>query len=132
MPKRVVDTGCLVAYWRQRNASHAGQPTVADVEGGARELAEMHQAKAIVTPISVEFLAGTRDSSEQRLAEAYLAQFENIDGGDIPKEDWDETLRIARRIPPSGKPRQLGDCLIRAIANRLKHAIITPDAGFPK
>ncbi len=92
----------------------------------------MHQAKAIVTPIYVEFLVGTRDSSEQRLAEAYLAQFDNIDGGNIPKEDWDETLRIARRIPPTGKPRQLGDCLIRAIANRLKHTVITPDTGFPK
>ena len=92
----------------------------------------MHQAKAIVTPIHVEFLVGTRDSSEQRLAEAYLAQFDNIDGGNIPKEDWDETLRIARRIPPTGKPRQLGDCLIRAIANRFKHTVITPDTGFPK
>ena len=92
----------------------------------------MHQAKAIVTPIHVEFVAGTRDSSEQELAEAYLAQFDNIDGGKIPKQDWDETLRIAKRIPQNGKPRQLGDCLIRAIANRLKHSVVTPDTGFPK
>jgi predicted nucleic acid-binding protein len=132
MPKRVLDTGYLVAHWRQRKASHAGQPTVADVEAWARELSVMHQAKAIVTPIHVEFLVGTRDSPEQRLAEAFLAQFDNIDGGNIPKEDWDETLRIAKRIPPTGKPRQLGDCLIRAIANRLKHTVITPDTGFPK
>ena len=132
MPKRVLDTGYLVVHWRQRKASHAGQPTVADVEAWARELVTMHQARAIVTPVYVEFLVGTRDSSELRLAEAYLAQFDNIDEGDIPKEDWDETLRIARRIPPTGKPRQLGDCLIRAIANRLKHTVLSPDTGFPK
>jgi predicted nucleic acid-binding protein len=132
MPKRVLDTGCLIAHWNRRKSSKPGQPSVADVEGWARELAAMHQAKAIVTPVYVEFLAGTRLSSEQRLAEAFLAQFDNIDGGNIPKQDWDETLRIVKRIPPTGKPRQLGDCLIRAIANCLNHSVVTPDAGFPK
>jgi len=132
MLKRVLDTCVLVAYWRQRKTSQTGEPTVADVERWARELAAIHQGKAIVTPIHVEFLAGTRDSSEQRLAESYLAEFDTIDKGDIPKQDWDETLRLARRIPPKGKPRDLGDCLIRAIAKRLKHEVITIDAGFPK
>ncbi len=132
MLKRVLDTCVLLTHWKQRKAAQVGELTLADVERWARELAAIHQGKAIVTPIYIEFLAGTRDSSEQRLAEAYLAEFDTIDKGNIPKRDWDETLRLAKRIPPKGKPRQLGDCLIRAIAKRLKHEVITTDTGFPR
>ena len=131
MLKRILDTCVLLAYWKRRTAA-SDSPTVADVERWAQELAEIHQGNAIVTPVYVEFIAGTRDSSEQHLAEAFLAQFEILDKGEISRQDWDETRRIAKRIPPRGKPRQLGDCLIRAIANRLKHEVVTADTGFPR
>jgi hypothetical protein len=34
-------------------------------------------------------------------------------------------------VPRNGKPRQLGDCLIRAIAARLKYDVQTVDGSFP-
>jgi predicted nucleic acid-binding protein len=132
MPKRVLDTSVLVTYWRRRRSEIPGQPSVADAERWARDLAAIHSQAAIVTPIRCEFLAGTKDSAEQQAAEAFLDQFQNLDDGNIPRQDWDETPRIAKRIPHDRKPRQLGDCLIRAIAKRLKYDVFTLDKGFPK
>ena len=53
-------------------------------------------------------------------------------GGNVTTADWQEAIRIARRVPRNRKPRQLGDCLIRAIANRLRYKVETLDADFPK
>jgi predicted nucleic acid-binding protein len=49
----------------------------------------------------------------------------------ILPEDWQEAIRIASRVPRSPAPRQLGDCLIRAIAHRLKYEVFTSDMNFP-
>jgi predicted nucleic acid-binding protein len=38
---------------------------------------------------------------------------------------------LVRRVPPDGSRRQMGDCLIRAIADRLNAEVLTRDAGFP-
>ena len=87
---------------------------------------------AIVTPVRLEFLAGTRSRDEQVLAEAYLGQFHVLDNGDVVKDDWLAAERIARRAPRDGKARDLGDCMIRAIAERLRYEVRTSDTAFPK
>lgn len=80
-----------------------------------------------MTPVVVEFLAGVQSAGELALARAFLAQFTVIDSGRILPEDWEETERLAARVPRDGKPRHLGDCLIRALAKRLKYDIDTDD-----
>lgn len=92
----------------------------------------LYDTDAIVTPIRIEFVAGTRTAHELRLARAYLANFRAIDGGRILAEDWIEAHRIAERVPRDGKPRQLGDCLIAAIAKRLRYDVEAKDRAFPK
>lgn len=80
----------------------------------------------------IEFLSGARDAAELQAFEAFLSAFESLDQGDIRPSDWHETLRLARRIPRDGRPRQLCDCLIRALANRLRCDVLTVDHGFPR
>ncbi len=91
----------------------------------------MH-GNAIVTPVVVEFVAGARKSRELELFRAFLACFDVIDRGQILPADWQAARRVAERIPRDGKPRQLGDCLIRAIARRLNYEIDTADQTFPR
>lgn len=105
-------------------------PTVEAVATWARELIELHGTRAIVSPVLIEFLAGTSNATELRLAKAYLDPFEIVDQQRIPPQDWQEAVRLAQRVPRSGQRRQLGDCLIRSIANRLKYEVVTHDVGF--
>ena len=92
----------------------------------------MYQSNAIVTPVFLEFIGGVRSAAELQLAETYLNQFHVVDNGKVLEEDWQEAERIARRVPRDGTPRQLGDCLIRAIANRLRYDVSTIDQRFPR
>jgi predicted nucleic acid-binding protein len=71
-------------------------------------------------------LAGTNQETLQ-LTQAFLSEFRVIDAGTIPRSDWESATRRAKRIPRDGKPRQLGDCLIRAIAERLHYDLETFD-----
>ena len=96
------------------------------------ELIKIHGTSAVATPVVVEFIAGISNSEQMRLALAFLDQFHAIDETQIPKSDWEDTLRIARRIPKDRKRRHLGDCLIRSIANRLNYDVFTIDKGFPR
>ena len=131
MRKRILDTSVLIRFWHQRRK---GRPlaniTVADVQGWGRELSELHDTKAIVTPVHVELLAGAMGKHELRLTRAYLAQFEALDRGTITPDDWKNVIRLAQRVPLSPKPRDLGDCLIRAIADRLNYDVLTFDQSF--
>lgn len=79
----------------------------------------------------VEFIAGVTNSVELALTRAFLEQFKVIDAGKISVEDWEETRRLAQRVPPTSKRRQLGDCLIAAIGERLHYDVIRFDKGFP-
>jgi predicted nucleic acid-binding protein len=81
-------------------------------------------------PVYIEFLAGVRNSVELQLATAYLKEFEILDNGTVEKADWSEAERVARRVPQDGRPRQLGDCLIRALAKRLRGDVATLDLRF--
>src|SRR5947209_1207716 len=125
MPRenKIFDTSMLIWGWRTFRGRSQGPVDAGDAEERARRLIDFHQADAIVTPARIEFVAGARDSQELKVFRAYLATFHNIDGGRILAEDWSEALRLAEWIPRDGRPRQLGDCLIRAIARRLKHDV---------
>jgi hypothetical protein len=85
---------------------------------------------SIVTPAYIEFVAGTTSAHELRLARAYLAEFEIVDKGRILDQDWIEARRYAERVPRNGKPRQLGDCVIKAIAKRLNYDVDTFDESM--
>jgi predicted nucleic acid-binding protein len=91
-----------------------------------------YKTNAILTPIYGEFMAGVTNREQLQLSRWYLAQFEVLDRGRILSEDWRAAIRMAERIPRNGKPRQLTDCLIRAIANRLRRRVVTRDVDFPK
>jgi len=130
MAKRVLDTSVLLSYWHRRTSEHLEAIDVQETETWAQDLIRSHATDLIVTPVYVEFIAGVRSSHELQLAEAYLAQFRVVDGGHIPNADWDEAKRLAARVPRDGKPRHLGDCLIRAIVHRLKCEVFAVDKRF--
>jgi len=85
-----------------------------------------------LTPIYIEFMAGAKSAKDIRLFRSYLSEFVILDDGKVFKTDWDVALQIAERVPPDGKPRQLGDCLIRALARRLNCEVVSKDVAFPK
>jgi hypothetical protein len=76
--------------------------------------------------------AGVTSADELKLTQAYLAPFEIADAGKIPKGDWDEARNMAQRVAATGGKRQLGVCLVRAIAKRLGCEVLTVDRGFPR
>jgi predicted nucleic acid-binding protein len=131
MARRLLDTSILLSHWN-RVRGDLSEKSADDARDWARELIKLRRGVAIATPVVLEVLGGVRSSHELSLTLAYLGEFKVIDGGKIPKEDWDAAQRIAARVPPDGRRRDLGDCLIRAIANRLHHEVDTPDGGFPR
>ena len=132
MARRVLDTGYLIRHWRSRMRTPLNDVRADEAETWARELIGWRNTDAIVTPVYIEFVAGVRSAHELVLARAYLAPFRVIDGGSVSHEDWKLARRIAERVPRDGKPRQLGDCLIKAIAMRLNHDVESLDVGFPR
>lgn len=132
MKKQVLDTSILIAHWHTCRTAARGMITPAVVRWWAESLIRLRETDAIVTPVYVEMLAGVTSAEECRLTRAFLEKFHRIDGGRIPEEDWAEAIRLAQRVPRNAKPRQLGDCLIRAIADRLNYAVFTLDSSFPR
>ena len=131
MKKFVLDTCVLISWWRRQwRKMKRSQPTPANAMHWARELVAIHNTDAIVTPVYIEMIAGTTSKLELELTQAFLEQFRCIDGGNTLPADWREAIRLSRRIPNNRKARDLGDCLIRAIANRLKHDVETTDQDF--
>ena len=124
--------------------------TRADAEQLARKLIEIYDTKAIVSPVEIEVLAGVRDPHELELTEVFLGQFEIIDQRHIPPRDWEQAGIIAKRVVkydrqvprrsrsrdreqnPRTQARNLGDCLITAIALRLNYAVLTDDRGLTR
>jgi predicted nucleic acid-binding protein len=91
---------------------------------------EAHQAQdtnANCYASYVEFIAGVRSSVELKLARSFLYEFVTVDKGKVTEDNWGRAMQFAARIPKDGKPRELGDCLILAIADRLKHDVQTLD-----
>lgn len=132
MAKDLLDASILIHHWYQCRTKPLRECSVADAEAWAEKLIALEMTKAIVTPVYIELLCGVSSSHEGQLTRAYLNRFQCVDGGHIPREDWEEAIRLAQRIPVTNKPRQLGDCLIKAIAKRLHYRVRTRDKGFPR
>ncbi len=94
-------------------------------------VSEILEPAFLLTPVAIEFLAGSHSSDDLLLYRAFLSPFEILERGAIPAEDWEQAKRFAERIPKDGKPRQRGDCIIAAIARRLRCEVISFDKGFP-
>ncbi|NQT36326.1 MAG: PIN domain-containing protein [Planctomycetes bacterium] len=131
MSKRLLDTNVLIAHWRRRAPRPLSAGTPADARRWAAELVKLYKTSLIATPVVIEFLAGTRSSHERELARAYLDELVVVDNGDIPKSDWKMACRYAERVPRNRKPRHLGDCLLKAIAERLNCDVFSLDEAFP-
>lgn len=125
-----MDTNVLIRHWRRSAHGPLELLTVEQARKWANELIAIEECDAIVTPVALEMICGARTNHEVRLSQAFLDVFRLIDGGKVTEGDWEEAHRLARRIPRGGRPRQLGDCLIQAIAKRLKFRVRTLDTGM--
>jgi predicted nucleic acid-binding protein len=131
MARRLLDTSVLVSWWRRKGGRGSLEKIDDDVRNWSEELLELHAAAGIVSPVYIEFVCGFTESRRLHLGELFLEVFDVLDHWKVGKRDLDEARNIARRIPRNRKPRQLGDCLIRALANRLNYEVVTTDQSFP-
>jgi hypothetical protein len=131
MRKVILDTSVLLRWWNQCRSRHRGEITPAHAERWARRLIALHDTDAIATPVFLEVIGGTTSAREGRLMRSYLAPFQCIDEQRIPPQDWRDATRKAQRVPNDRRPRDLGDCLIRAVADRLTYEVLSYDQGFP-
>lgn len=129
--RRVFETNVLVSHWRiKRRDRHISEIEITEPRNWASELIRQMNSNAIVTPVRLEFLSGTRDLHEWNLAEAYLENFQIVDNGLITETDWESTARRISRIPRVGRPRHLVDCLILSICDRLRYEVLTSESRF--
>ena len=131
MKKRILDTSILIGLWQQRRGSSAVRVTNSKAKRWAKELIDLYETNAIATPVYLEVIAGVTSRRELDLTRAFLAEFVCLDEGKILEQDWTQAIQLASRVPGVGRPRHLGDCLIRAIADRLRCEVKTHDTGFP-
>jgi predicted nucleic acid-binding protein len=128
MPKRVFDTNILISHFHQlRPLEGKGER---EAEEWARSLISSRNGNAIVSPVEVEFLCGVVNQHEIRLREAYLRTFKVVDDHKTIPQDWDEARRLAKHAGFHAEPRDLGDCLISAISDRLNLELVTGDKGL--
>jgi predicted nucleic acid-binding protein len=132
MATRVLDTNILINHWR-RHFSQINRKQINrdDAKECGRSLIKHQGSHAILTPIYLEFICGMNSAAEVDLARHYLGQFKIMDGGLIQRTDWETAKNYAARVPRGGSRRQMGDCLIRAVCDRLRLDILTADRGFP-
>ena len=132
MAKRVLDTNVLINHWvKSLGARRIGDVRRAHAIEWAERLRALQGSVVILTPIYIEYVCGQRNRHELELARAYLGRFEIADGGNVLKQDWEYARRLAERVPRDGLPRQLGDCLIRAVCERLHLEYVTLEIRFP-
>lgn len=132
MAKRILDTSVLLRWWNLCRSRNRGEVKAEQAESWGRELSTREDTTAIVTPVLLEILGGATGVAELRLMRAFLRPFRCVDEQRVTPPDWQEAIRLAQRVPPDKAPRDFGDCLIRAIANRLKHRVLTLDKRFPR
>jgi predicted nucleic acid-binding protein len=129
--RRLFDSNYLMNHYRRKCHSPIARWSERDAHAWADDLLELYQTNAIVSPVYLEFVAGTSSHADLKLSRAYLSRFVIVDGWKIVDRDLKEARRIAERVPRDGRPRDFGDCLIRAIANRFSYEVLTNDASFP-
>jgi predicted nucleic acid-binding protein len=133
MARRVLDTNILINHWRRTfKGKVSRQISEQQATECARRLIREERTNAILSPIYVEYLCGPQNKREVRNARAYLEEFHVLDEGRVLPQDWAESVRLAGRISRDGIPRQMGDCLIRAICIRLNLDVNTADNQFPR
>jgi predicted nucleic acid-binding protein len=132
MAKKVLDTSVLLHHWGKCGGNSTADRGVDEAKDWGKELVGLHDTDAIVTPVYLEMVVGVLSAHQLDLMRAFLGQFQIIDNWNVTVEDWKEARRLGERVPRDGCRRQLGDCLIRAIANRLRHDVIAFDTRFPR
>jgi predicted nucleic acid-binding protein len=131
MGTRLLDTSILIAHWRKCAGGSLASKGPDDARHWVKDLVRRYQTDIIATPVEIEFLAGTRSSHELMLARSYVGGLRAIDAGRISEADWAAARRFAERVPRNGKRRHFGDCLIKAIAERMHCEVFSLDEGFP-
>ncbi len=105
MRHKVLDTNILVGHWRRRRSGRpVAELDAAEVKSWARQLIEIEQSDATVTPVLLEFLCGIGNKQEMILARAFLKPFKAIDDRRMLKQDWQEAQRLAERVPANRRP----------------------------
>lgn len=132
MPRAILDTNVLIQGYRHGRESLVRPPRPDDCVLWARRLIDLRGTSAIVEPIYIEFVCGATGRDELRLYDAFIGEFDRVDGGHVLDVDWQRAGEIARTIGRLGRRRQLGDCLVRAIADRLRRDVITNEVDFPR
>ena len=132
MRKKIFDTNKLIRHWRQSKRLPLASYGPADTEAWAEELIRLQRTRYILTPVYLEFIGGVTDRREMGLARAFLERFVILDQGEIRAEDWTKARQLAERIPTDSRPRGAVDCLIKAIAIRLRSDLLTDDTGMPR
>lgn len=130
MRNRALDTNIVIEIWHGR---WPGGKKVRSDETAASEpkrWLQRHPNDGILTPVRLEFLGGTRDKDELRLADIFLNAFDNLDGGLVLPEDRALAERIARRVIREGRHRDAVDCVIQAICKRLNLDFHSNDTGM--
>ena len=129
MKKAILDTSILGTFWEHQGLT---KKSAADVRNAAKQLIKSRDTNAIVTPVYLECVAGVRTGNELKLMRAFLAEFNVVDAWHVSDDDWDAARSFAERVPYDGKPRHMGDCLIRAIANRISYEVLSIDRRFAR
>lgn len=132
MATRVLDTNILINHWYECARDRPlREITRRMAERWAGQLGHLHGTVAILTPIYVEYICGVQSRHQLELARSYLGAFPVADEGQILKQDWQYAERLASRVPADGLRRQMGDCLIRAICERLHLEPLTAELRYP-
>jgi predicted nucleic acid-binding protein len=129
---KIFDTNKLIKQWRQSRKRPLVDYSKADAESWAKELIEIYKTNFILTPVYLEVVGGVVDRHEMELIKAFLNVFLILDEGRIKPEDWTKARQLAERISIGSRPRGAIDCLIKAIAIRLRCDILTDDGGMPR
>lgn len=135
MAAQVLDTNKLLAFWRgslPRPGGFGGVHSTREAVEAARRVLDVYPDAALVTPVRLEFLGGTRDEDELAWADAFLGEFELVDAGNVIPADWVDAERLARRVRRGGRSRGALDCVILALCNRLHADLHSDDTGLPK
>lgn len=132
MPRSVLDTSVLIKHWKQCGGDRADIMSAANGREWGLNLIKLRKTDLILSPVYLEFICGTRNKLEYQTAKDFLSVFKILDEWNILSTDLHDARRLAQRTPRNGRPRQLGDCLIRAMANRFGLEVDTLDSWFPR
>ena len=96
---RVIDTNVLVRLWRGLAPSRGRVVSRDSADEAVQTWLGLYKLDVIVTPVRLEFLGGTRDRDELKLADYFLSLFPLLDRGRVLPEDWIVAERYARHPP---------------------------------